>query len=64
MRKFEDLRFSIGVFFMLVGVLLLIAGVSLDSGAGNAELNFETGSALIFFAALALLAVYFRPMKE
>jgi hypothetical protein len=52
MSAFQDLRFSIGLFFVLVGSLLVLAGF-LDL-QDRSDLNFWTGSGLFVFGALAV----------
>jgi hypothetical protein len=52
MKAFQDLRFSIGLFFVLVGGLLLLAGF-LDL-QDRASLNFWTGAGLSFFGSLGI----------
>ena len=52
MKAFQDLRFSIGLFFVLVGGLLLLAGF-LDL-QDRASLNFWTGAGLLGFGFFAV----------
>lgn len=44
MEKLTDLRFVIGIFFMLAGLIVLIASFSGDGGkAGGAQINLYAG---------------------
>jgi hypothetical protein len=64
MYRFEDLRFSIGTFFLIVGILLLAAGALQTENADAANLNFVTGGGLIIFAVGALAVSIMRPLKK
>jgi hypothetical protein len=62
MQKFEDLRFSIGLFFLIVGVLLLIAGLLQDT-VKNAQLDYLSGISLVLFGAIALTISVIKPVE-
>ncbi|MDE3185483.1 MAG: hypothetical protein KGM16_18890 [Bacteroidota bacterium] len=53
MKKFFDLRFVIGVFFLVVGILLLIYSFTNPSMA-HPEVNRWSG---IFFMAFAIIMI-------
>ncbi len=55
MQKFEDLRFSIGLFFLIVGLLLLVAGFTQLDQKDAAVLNFRVGAGLCVFGTSALI---------
>jgi hypothetical protein len=57
MRKLEDLRFAIGLFFTLVGLLLLVAGWQSET-ADAAMLNSRAGIGILIFGVLALAASF------
>jgi hypothetical protein len=51
MLRFEDLRFSIGVFFLAVGGLLILASQIEEFGT---QLNLFSGIGMLVFAGAAL----------
>jgi hypothetical protein len=54
-RLVDDLRFFIGAFFLIVGVLLVLQGALAAAPAGQEyNLNLMTGAAFVIFAVLAL----------
>lgn len=53
-RMIEDLRFCIGAFFLLVGVLLAGHGVIVGTMVAGFNLNLFTGIAFAVFGALSL----------
>lgn len=64
-KRFGDLRFVIGVFFGIVGVILLVTGAT--DGSGNAEavhLNLVSGGAMIVLAGVMLSLAILRPLDE
>lgn len=53
-RLVEDLRFCIGVFFMIVGILLVLQGVLVTVENQPYNFNLITGLVFIGFACCAL----------
>lgn len=53
-RLIEDLRFFIGAFFLIVGVLLLLQGLLVTGAAPGPNLNLLTGIAFTLFASGSL----------
>jgi hypothetical protein len=53
-RMIEDLRFCIGAFFLLVGVLLAGHGVIVGTLVAGFNLNLFTGIAFVLFGGLSL----------
>jgi hypothetical protein len=67
MRIWDDLRFVIGLFFLLVAVTLIIfgGGPSPDSTAGGVEnLNGFASGLIACFAILMLVLTFLFPMKQ
>ena len=54
-KLFEDLRFFIGAFFLIVGVLLTGQGLFGETGEQGNQLNLLTGLAFILFSGFALM---------
>lgn len=62
MNKLLDLRFVIGVFFTLIGLLLLLQGFLSDSGTeGAGSINRWTGAV---FAAFGVVMIVLSFGKE
>jgi hypothetical protein len=61
LKKFEDLRFSIGAFFLITGILIVIAGATQVTDATASFYDYATGAGLIAFAVLAIVASYLSP---
>jgi len=57
MEKLTDLRFIIGLFFSITGIILLL-NYFFVSGAQHPELNLYAGSAILVFGLLMLLLFY------
>ena len=54
-RYLEDLRFIIGVFFSIIGSILILVGlIGPDAGAENTHLNLFAGGLMLAVAALML----------
>jgi energy-converting hydrogenase Eha subunit E len=53
-RLLEDLRFFIGTFFVLVGVLLTAAGLFDPVMTAGLNMNLTVGLVFLVFGALAL----------
>jgi hypothetical protein len=62
MKYFKDLRFIIGLFFLIVSGLLIIAGFTVDpseGAAGDVNINLMVGEYMLAFAgAMMAMAVY------
>ena len=57
----EDLRFFIGLFFLIVGAILIGQGFINPSVTEGLDLNLATGSCLLLFSAIILsLAIWHR----
>ena len=59
-RLLEDLRFVIGVFFGMVGLILIVIGYSDPSGSIRAgeNMNLVSGWMMAVFAAFMLFLVF------
>jgi len=55
----HDLRFFIGAFFFLVGVLLLGQGVLSPMLTDGVNLNLDAGLGFLVFSSVALLSLRF-----
>lgn len=56
MKKFFDLRFVIGIFFLAVGLLLLIHSLMVATAVGfNAHVNLYSSFVFIAFAIFMLI---------
>ena len=63
MKLFNDLRFFIGLFFLLIGLILIAVGTIEPSLQAGVNLDLMTGFGFVIFSAIALtLAV--RAVKE
>ena len=58
MERFTDLRFIIGLFFSLSGVILLLCYFSAVEG-NHPELNLYSGILMLLFGLL-MLALFYR----
>jgi hypothetical protein len=54
-RLLEDLRFFIGTFFLIIGVLLVIEGLRVGTLVEGYNLNLWTGIVFILFSSVALV---------
>jgi hypothetical protein len=54
MNKLFDLRFVIGSFFSIIGILLLIYGFLIEAGAGS-PVNKWCGGAFVVFGVIMIL---------
>ena len=59
----EDLRFFIGSFFFILGVILIVAGLSHAPSQPTPNLNLFTGAAFVVFA-IAMLLLAFRGRNQ
>lgn len=57
MNKLFDLRFVIGSFFTVVGLLLLIYGFAIETEAARAINRWSGGIFLVFGVVMILLSV-------
>jgi hypothetical protein len=57
MQKFTDLRFIIGLFFSLSGLVLLLC-YFIGNQSNHPELNLYSGAAMFLFGLLMLLLFY------
>ena len=57
-RLLEDLRFFIGAFFAIVGLLLSVAGLVQPEITAGVNLNFVVGVTFIIFGGGALALAY------
>lgn len=57
MKKFFDLRFVIGIFFLVVGILLLIYSFT-NPSAAHPEVNRWSSIFFIAFAIIMILMSY------
>lgn len=56
MKKLTDLRFVIGLFFTIIGMLLMAwSGAGQDGSAVNTMINFRAGMGFFAFGGLMLL---------
>jgi hypothetical protein len=63
LRHLNDLRFIIGVFFGIVGVILMATGATDTSGDAEAiHLNLVSGAAMFLIAATMLALSLFKPI--
>lgn len=51
-----DLRFLIGLFFLIVGLIVLLASFMESSVANGSQINLYTGLVFLAFAGLMLLS--------
>jgi hypothetical protein len=63
MKKLFDLRFVIGVFFAVIGVLLLVYGFVAPGGEGE-YINKWCGGIFIAFGAFMLILASGKPLEE
>ena len=52
-KRFNELSFVIGLFFVLVAVILIVNG--LVNAAANSRLTFYTGAAFLIFGTFMVL---------
>ena len=57
MQKFTDLRFIIGLFFSLSGLILLLTYI-LGTDSNHPEMNLYAGGVMLLFGLLMLLLFY------
>jgi uncharacterized membrane protein HdeD (DUF308 family) len=57
MKKLTDLRFIIGLFFSLTGIILLVC-YFIAAKAKHPELNLYSGGLMLLFGLLMLLLFY------
>ena len=62
-KHFEDLRFMIGLLFMIFGVILIVLGMTRAPLANHLNLNLGAGLAMAVFATVMLSLVYQSPEK-
>lgn len=58
MRLLEDLRFFIGAFFVIVGLLLAVAGLVQPEITAGVNLNLVVGITFVVFGGGALALAY------
>ena len=54
----EDLRFFIGLFFLIVGAILIAQGLIHPVETAGVNLNFDVGLGFLVFSFFALLMVF------
>ena len=60
LERFEDLRFSIGAFFLIVGLLLVAAGLVVEgSVVDGTNVNVMTGVGFFVFGLIPLSMALF-----
>jgi hypothetical protein len=65
MKKFFDLRFVIGIFFLAVGLLLLIHSLIVATEAGfNAHVNLYSSFVFVAFEICMLILVRDKKPKD
>jgi hypothetical protein len=57
--NFLDLRFIIGLFFLIVGLIVFAVSFSTSNVADGQAINHATGIAFLVFAGLMLLSFRF-----
>ena len=62
MKKITDLRFIIGLFFSLSGLILLLCYFMVTQ-ANHPELNLYAGGAMLLFG-LVMLALFYKGDEE
>jgi uncharacterized membrane protein len=62
MKKLFDLRFVIGLFFLVVGLLLLLYGL-FASGQDGETVNKWCGGIFVLFGIFMLLLAYRKPAE-
>ena len=63
MKKFFDLRFVIGVFFLVVGILLLIYSI-VSPSAAHPEVNRWSAIFFIAFAVIMILMSFDKKPED
>lgn len=64
MKKLLDLRFVIGLFFVIVGALLVIYYFINPNGITTPTINITCGSLFILFGAGMIFLSYFSKISE
>lgn len=65
MKNLLDLRFVIGVFFLTVGLLLVIYHLAGSAGSKNGSLvNLETGLIFMVFGAAMTILSFVKKLPE
>ncbi len=64
MNKLFDLRFVIGAFFTVVGILLLIYGFISQAEAAMQSINRWCGGIFTIFGVIMLILSYAQPINE
>lgn len=62
MKKLFDLRFVIGIFFLVVGVILLGYGFIAPASAASC-VNLWCGGIFVVFGAFMIILAYRRPVE-
>lgn len=63
MKKFFDLRFVIGIFFLSVGILLLIYSI-VSPSAAHSEVNRYSSIFFIVFAIIMILMSFDKKPED
>lgn len=63
MKKLFDLRFVIGVFFLVIGVILLGYGFIAAAAAEGRDINLWCGVIFVVFGAFMTILSYKRPVE-
>jgi hypothetical protein len=63
-RLIEDLRFFIGFFFLIVSVLLIFEGLTVEKLTAGYNLNLVSGCAFLVFSLGALALSIFSQRKN
>jgi hypothetical protein len=64
MKKLFDLRFVIGVFFLVIGVILLGYGFIASTASTGRSVNLWCGTIFVLFGAFMTILSYKRPIAE
>jgi|YelNatPaOPRAMG01_1025707.scaffolds.fasta_scaffold20496_5 hypothetical protein len=64
MKKLLDLRFVIGLFFFIVGVLLTIYFILNLKQKTNASINIKCGVSFVVFGVIMIFLSYIQEIKE
>ena len=64
MKKLLDLRFVIGSFFAIVGILLVLYYLLSSKGAGETMINIWCGILFLLFGGVMIFLSYINKIKE
>jgi hypothetical protein len=63
MKKLFDLRFVIGIFFLVIGVILLGYGFIASATTEGRSINIWCGAIFVVFGAFMTILSYKRPVE-